>query len=194
MADMKVSLDASRFCNSSTKPTQHHHLLPHLPMTTLYELVSILSALLFACFLPAAALSRMLSRSLSNFNFVIWTLLGAIPIGTLWPLLFSRETRSTWITYLRRYTDVTLPSRPLFEPRVMRTSSSLRIGMERTCGYRVSFLQRPQNCCTLSIISQIEIRDFGLFILWRSRTLCFSRSSLLSGALIKTRLTLEGAV
>lgn len=52
--------------------------------------------------LPAAILSRIFSRSLSSFSLVISTLLGATPMGTLWPLLFSRLTRSMWTTYLRR--------------------------------------------------------------------------------------------
>lgn len=44
---------------------------------------------------PCPTLSKICSRSLSSFSLVISTLLGAMPIGTLWPLLFSRDTRST---------------------------------------------------------------------------------------------------
>lgn len=52
-------------------------------------------------------------------------------MGTDDPFDLSRWTRSTWITHFLRYTWVTLPSRPLYFPRTMRTSSSLRIGSER---------------------------------------------------------------
>jgi len=46
------------------------------------------------------------------------------------PLAFSRVARSTWMTNLRRYTWVTLPSRSLKKPRTMETSSSLRMGRD----------------------------------------------------------------
>ena len=49
------------------------------------------------------------------------------------PLTFSRVIRSMWITHLRRYTCTTFPSRFLKVPRTTCTSSSLRIGTERTC-------------------------------------------------------------
>lgn len=52
--------------------------------------------------LPCEILSKIFSRSLSSLSFVTSHLLGAMPMGTLWPLLFSRETRSTCTTYLRR--------------------------------------------------------------------------------------------
>lgn len=77
---------------------------------------------------------------------------------------------------------MTLPSRPLLLPRTMVTSSSLRMGMLRTCF-----------CCC-----QFRFSDsFG-----RPRadaegallTLYFSRSSLLRGALMMVRRTLEGAL
>ena len=51
---------------------------------------------------PLDILSRMLSRSLSSFSLVMTTLEGAMPIGTDWPLVLSRVTRSTCTTYLRR--------------------------------------------------------------------------------------------
>ena len=126
--------------------------------------------------LPFLILSSMFSRSLSIFNFVITTLLGAMPVGTLVPLDFSLAILSTWMTYLRRYTEVTLPSRPLWEPRTTVTSSSLRMGMARTYGRRrISNWRWPTR-------DSIKI------------TLCFSRNSLLRGALMMTRRTLEGAV
>jgi hypothetical protein len=49
------------------------------------------------------------------------------------PFAFSRWILSTWTTNFLRYTAVTLPSRPLYFPRMTWTSSSLRTGMERTC-------------------------------------------------------------
>lgn len=51
---------------------------------------------------PALMRSRMASRSLSSLSLVMTTLEGWTPRGTDWPLVFSRDTRSTWITYLRR--------------------------------------------------------------------------------------------
>lgn len=101
---------------------------------------------------PTFILSRMFSRSLSSFSLVTTTLDGATPSGIDWPLDFSRTRRSTWmmsvdsmsllffhyicyarvLVHFNRYTDVTLPSRPLLEPRTTVTSSSLRMGMERT--------------------------------------------------------------
>jgi hypothetical protein len=51
---------------------------------------------------PRLIRSRMFSRSLSSLSLTISTLEGAIPIGTDWPLLFSRLMRSMWMTYLRR--------------------------------------------------------------------------------------------
>ena len=69
--------------------------------------------------------------SLSSLMLVITTLLGWMPMGTVAPFDLSRWTRSTWITHFLRYTCVTLPSRPLYLPRTMRTSSSLRMGIER---------------------------------------------------------------
>jgi len=51
---------------------------------------------------PCWMRSRMLSRSLSSLSLVTSTLEGAMPMGTLWPLVFSRVTRSMWMTYLRR--------------------------------------------------------------------------------------------
>ena len=59
------------------------------------------------------------------------TLLGWTPMGTDEPFDLSRWTRSTWITHFLRYTCVTLPSRPLYFPRTILTSSSLRIGSDR---------------------------------------------------------------
>merc|ERR1719313_1310020 len=50
--------------------------------------------------------------------------------------------RSTWTTHFFRYTAVTLPSRVLYIPRVMRTSSSLRIGIDRTPCRAWSSLER----------------------------------------------------
>lgn len=55
----------------------------------------------------------------------------------------------------------------------METSSSLRMGMLRTCGGCQMCRQKEQN--------------------GGRRTLYFSRSSLLRGALMMTRRTLEGA-
>ena len=54
-----------------------------------------------------------------------------MPMGTLEPFALSRWTRSTWITHFLRYTWVTLPSRPLYFPRTIRTSSSFRTGSDR---------------------------------------------------------------
>lgn len=74
-----------------------------------------------------------------------------------------------------------MPSRPLLVPRVTRTSSSLRIGMARTFeGNR-----------------GLDITSGTGKNLWekiRGHTLCFSRRSLLRGALIITRRTLDGAL
>lgn len=52
--------------------------------------------------LPALIRSSIPSLSLSSFNLVIMHFEGAMPMGTDWPLDFSRETRSMWTTYLRR--------------------------------------------------------------------------------------------
>jgi len=51
---------------------------------------------------PLLILSRIFSRSLSSLSFVTTTLLGWMPIGTDWPLDFSRETRSMWMRYFSR--------------------------------------------------------------------------------------------
>ena len=67
-----------------------------------------------------------------------------------------------------------LPSRPLLVPRVIRTSSSLRMGIERT------YKQTTRQKCSVNRPG-------------KNRTLCFSRSSLLRGALMMVRRTLEGA-
>merc|ERR1719440_451115 len=50
----------------------------------------------------------------------------------VWPLALSRVTRSTWMHHFLRYTVVTLPSRSWKWPRTIITSSSRRIGSERT--------------------------------------------------------------
>ena len=58
----------------------------------------------------------------------------------------------------------------------MVTSSSLRMGMARTCvRRRVNDCEQAATCST-------------------KHTLCFSRSSLLRGALMMTRRTLDGAL
>ena len=49
-----------------------------------------------------AVLLRMLSRSEFNFNFVMDTLEGLIPTGTLALLTFSFVTRSMWMTHFLR--------------------------------------------------------------------------------------------
>jgi hypothetical protein len=71
--------------------------------------------------------------SLSNLIVTITTLLGFTPIGAVAPFDLSRCTRSTWMTHFLRYTCVTFPSRPLCVPRVILTSSSLRMGNDRVC-------------------------------------------------------------
>ena len=68
----------------------------HWPTIHAFSLLFLVNSL------PVLILSSMLSRSLSSFNLVIMTLLGAMPSGTLCPFDFSRVTRSTWMTYLRR--------------------------------------------------------------------------------------------
>jgi hypothetical protein len=78
--------------------------------------------------------------SLSSLMVVMTTLLGCTPMGAVAPLDLSRCTRSTWIIHFFRYTCVTLPSRPLNFPRTIRTSSSLRIGIERV--YRIRDVSR----------------------------------------------------
>jgi hypothetical protein len=71
--------------------------------------------------------------SLSSLIVVITTLLGFTPMGAVAPFDLSRCTRSTWMTHFLRYTCVTFPSRPLYVPRTIRTSSSLRMGSDRVC-------------------------------------------------------------
>ena len=71
--------------------------------------------------------------SLSSLMLVMTTLLGWMPMGTVAPFDLSRWTRSTWMTHFLRYTWVTFPSRPLYLPRTILTSSSLRIGSDRVC-------------------------------------------------------------
>ena len=83
-----------------------------------------------------------------------------------------------------------MPSRPLLVPLVMMTSSSFRMGMLRT--YR--------HYCIRSIAANMP-EVAAKIIVWlplnRRRltrlTLCFSRNSLLSGALMMVLLVLEGA-
>ena len=58
---------------SSNKPAVSHFSYHHHASLLLFAFAS----------LPFPILSNMFSRSLSNFNFVIMTLLGAIPSGTL---------------------------------------------------------------------------------------------------------------
>lgn len=84
----------------------------------------------FSCFLRSLR-SRIARLSLSSLMVVMTTLLGWMPMGVVEPFDLSRCTRSTWITHFLRYTCVTLPSRPLYFPRTIRTSSSLRTGSER---------------------------------------------------------------
>lgn len=166
--------------------------------------------------LPLPTRSRMLSRSLSSFNFVTTTLDGWTPIGTLCPLLFSRETRSMCRRYFSRYTEVTLPSRPFIDPRVTSTSSSLRMGIERT--WLIPNLRQPteSRCRQLSKVElelmmkttyketfassqehhdseRTNVAKTPTPLLSVFLTLCFSRSSLLNGALMIVRRTLEGA-
>ena len=84
--------------------------------------------------------------SLSSLRLVTTTLLGWMPMGTEAPFDLSRWTRSTWITHFLRYTWVTLPSRPLYLPRTIRTSSSLRMGIDRVyvrCVTRLRSLNPP---------------------------------------------------
>ena len=69
---------------------------------------------------------------LSICSLVMTTLDGCTPTCTPPPLTLSRVNLSMWMTHFLRYTAMTLPSRPLFEPRVTRTSSSLRMGTART--------------------------------------------------------------
>ena len=69
-------------------PSQFHH-------SSLFPLFAFSS-------LPFLILSSIFSRSLSIFNLVMMTLLGAMPIGTLVPFDFSFATRSTCMTYFRR--------------------------------------------------------------------------------------------
>ena len=84
--------------------------------------------------------------SLSSLMLVMTTLLGWIPMGADAPLDLSRWTRSTCMTHFLRYTWVTFPSRPLYFPRTIRTSSSLRIGSERVYEEAMSSHRRPA-CC-----------------------------------------------
>lgn len=135
---------------------------------------------------PLAIRSMMLSRSLSSFNLVMTTLEGWMAMGTDCPFDFSRTSRSMCTRYLRRYTEITLPSRPLFVPRVTVTSSSLRMGMART--WEPCSEVRPVWGGELErYVAKGKGRNGGL-------TLCFSRRSLLKGALIITRRTLDGAL
>merc|ERR1712097_177537 len=110
----------------------------------LHLLVSIgtVFALPFSAALVVSLRSRIARRSLSSFSLVIMTLDGWIPTFTVEPLLFSRVTRSMWITYFLRFTWITLPSRPTFFPRTTMTSSSLRIGMDLTLYFCTSSLLR----------------------------------------------------
>lgn len=64
------------------------------------------------------------------------------------PFDLSRCTRSIWITHFLRYTCVTFPSLPLYFPRTMRTSSSLRIGRERVWNTLVRY---SDNCVNSSL-------------------------------------------
>lgn len=105
---------------------------------------------------------------------VTTTLLGWMPMGTDAPFDLSRWTRSTWITHFLRYTWVTLPSRPLYLPRTIRTSSSLRMGIDRVC----------------SLCYWTSRRNLPAEV---GRTLYLVRSSLESEEDMILRLTEEGA-
>lgn len=59
-----------------------------------FQVFSFFSLLFAFSSLPFLIRSSIFSLSLSIFNFVMTTLLGAIPNGTLWLLLFSLDTRS----------------------------------------------------------------------------------------------------
>ena len=86
--------------------TSQHSPQRRLPSSISSPLASTLYAFPAVFFLfvsrPWLIRSRIFSRSLSSLSLVTSTLLGAMPMGTLWPLLFSRATRSTCTTYLRR--------------------------------------------------------------------------------------------
>lgn len=106
-------------------------------------------------------------HTLSILSLVITTLEGLIPRGTLAPEDFSRTTAelvsvlfsqqnagfllplSIWMIYFKRYTLITLPSRPLLLPRVIRTSSSLRIGIDRTLCFSLNSLLKGALIMTL---------------------------------------------
>lgn len=79
----------------ANKDPMHVDLPPSIHHSSLFPLFAFSS-------LPFLILSSMFSRSLSSFNLVIMTLLGAMPIGTLVPFDFSFAIRSMWMTYLRR--------------------------------------------------------------------------------------------
>jgi len=89
--------------------------------------------------------SKIARRSLSNLSEVTTTLLGWTPIGVVAPFDLSLWTRSTWITHFLRYTCVTFPSRPLYLPRTILTSSSLRIGIDRVLYFPRSSLDREDD-------------------------------------------------
>lgn len=78
-------------------------------------------------------LSKIFLRSLSNFNFTISTLLGWMPTLTVAPFALSRWILSMWMTHFFRYVWITFPTVwLLWWPRVTWTSSSFRMGKERT--------------------------------------------------------------
>ena len=120
---------------------------------------------------------------------------GWMPTGAVAAFDFSMWTRSTWMTHFFRYTWVTLPSRPLYFPRIIKTSSSLRMGIERAwqsarrSHLLLAFPMRPRPRFP-------HFRNLArLFIVgWTSEpTECLPRSSLLNGEDMIFRLMPEGA-
>lgn len=156
-AERRNLLRSARFSFSFVSPLNTSGVpSPRNPNSMIINSISNRSYAIYALFFSLASrpnfiLSKMFSRSLSSFSLVTTTLDGATPSGMDCPLDFSRTRRSTWMmsiqsmslnlhclcyawffVHFNRYTDVTLPSRPLLEPRTTVTSSSLRMGMDLT--------------------------------------------------------------